>query len=247
MFDIAIAPSIELSERSSAEVVQALQNAAANDAEKRELVIEAEAMTFEQAQVAELNMLLRNYIDQYRDSDDPQNIVAVGAAIRKYVATMPVGDLSGVALLLDAGHRAKLPLGLELEICKMVLRKLVANPAEEMREFSELTSCLADIVRVYANDRLLSREKYGATALNAILALVLLDRERIAGIVEQVRGLKAEWFRELAVRRALDTSREMSRRFANGTASSCVRSLETVAAELERVCEGANAGAGSRR
>ena len=76
-----------------------------------------------------------------------------------------------------------------------------------------------DVVRVYANDRLLSREKYGATALNAVLALVLLNGDRIASVAQQLRALKAGWFRELAVRQARNTSRELIHRFPDGKAN----------------------------
>jgi hypothetical protein len=98
--------AVEENELSPGELLQRLQSATTGDPERRKLVIEAEAMKFEPAQVAELNALLRTFIEECRDSDDPQDIVAVGSAIRKYVATMPLDDLPGVAALLDAGHKA---------------------------------------------------------------------------------------------------------------------------------------------
>ena len=131
---------------------------------------------------------LAHFIEEYRDSDDPQDIVAVGSALRKYVATMSPADLPSVAALLDAGHKAQVPLGLELEICKMVYRKLVANPPGDKHAFAELEWCLTDVVRVYANDRLLSREKYGATASNAALVFVLLNGDRIPSVAQQLRA-----------------------------------------------------------
>jgi hypothetical protein len=234
--------SAEETELSPQEMLQRLQDAAAGDASRRRLVIEAEAMKFEAAQVVELNALLRSFIEEYRDSDDPQDIVAVGSAIRKYVATMPLDDLPGVASLLDAGHKAQVPLGLELEICKMVFRKLAANPPGEESDFPELEWCLTDVVRVYDNDRLLSREKYGAIALNAVLALVLLNGERTSGIAQQLRGLKAAWFRELAARQARNTSRELSQRFPDGRASQSAANLERLAVELEQNIGEGNAG-----
>ena len=125
-------------------------------------------------------------------------------------------------------------MGLELEICKMVFRKLVANPPGDKHELLELERCLTDVARVYANDRLLSREKYGATALNAVLALVLLNGDRIQGVAQQLRALKAGWFRELAARQARNTSRELLHRYRDGKADLNAGILERLAVELQQ-------------
>ncbi len=247
MSEPVILVSAQETELTSRGLLQRLQDATTGDARRRRLVIEAEAMTFEPGQVGELNSLLRTFIEEYRDSDDPQDIVAVGSAIRKYVAAMPLADLPGVAALLDAGHKAQAPLSVELEICKMVFRKLLANPPGDKQEFPELDWCLTDVVRVYANDRLLSREKYGATALNAVLALVLLNGDRIASVAQQLRALKAGWFRELAARQARNTSRDLMQRFQDGKADFSARNLERLAAELEQSSGGADAGTTSPR
>lgn len=150
---------------SPAMLLSRLRDPAISDDERRTLIIEAEAIRFEPEQSRDLGLVLRTFIGKHRDSGDPQDIVAAASAIRKYVATMQPGDLSHVAELLDAGHKASVPLDLELEICKMILRKLAANPGERIDQFPELESRLAEIVRTYANDRLLPREKYGAATV----------------------------------------------------------------------------------
>ena len=232
----------EETELSPRELLQRLQDAPTGDPGRRRLVIEAEAMKFEPAQVAELSPLLRTFIEECRDSDNPQDTVAVGSAIRKYVATIPLDDLPGVAALLDAGHKVQVPLGLELEICKMVFRKLVANPPGDKHQYPELEWCLTDVVGVYANDRLLSREKFGATALNAVLALVLLNGDSIPSVVQQLRALKAGWFRDLAARQARNTGRELVDRFRDGKADLSAGNLERLARELQQSGGGTNAG-----
>ncbi len=140
--------------------------------------------------------------------------------------------MPSIAKLLDAGHKAQVPLSLELEICKMVFRKLVANPHEQKYELPDLESRLDDLVHSYVNDRLLPREKYGATALNAVLALALLNDERIPSIAEQLRTLKATWFRQLVARQARKTRDEMNRRSQNGKAALSVGCLEMLADAL---------------
>lgn len=218
---------------SPTEVLAGLRNPAIDGRERRTLVIEAEAISFEPGQTEELNSLLRAFIEEHRDSDDPQDIVAVGSAIRKYVATTPFDDMPSIAKLLDAGHKAQVPLGLELEICKMVFRKLAANPRAEKHQLPELESRLTDVLAAYANDRLLSREKYGATAMNAVLALVLLNGDKIPSITGQLRTLKATWFRQLVARQAIKTKDALSRRFHDGKAAISVTNLEKLAGALE--------------
>ena len=61
--------------------------------EKRRLIIEAEALTFDQNQVDQLKPLLRDYIQQRRYCDDPAELVSVASAIRKYVATIGQDEL----------------------------------------------------------------------------------------------------------------------------------------------------------
>lgn len=223
-----------------------LRDLTISDDERRTLIIEAEAIRFEPEQSRDLGLVLRTFIDKYRDSGDPQDIVAVASAIRKYVATMQPGDLSHVAELLDAGHKASVPLDLELEICKMVLRKLVASPGDGIDQFPELESRLAEIVRTYANDRLLPREKYGATTLNAVLALVMLDDGRIPGVVDQLRPLKAAWFRQLVARQAGKTAAEI-RREVGGRAALSAGRLEALAAAFPQTNGGEDASTASQR
>lgn len=218
---------------SPTEVLTGLRNPALTDHERRALIIEAEPMGFDPQQTGELTSLLRAFIEGHRDSDDPQDIVAVGSAIRKYVATTRFDDMPGVATLLDAGHNAQVPLSLKLEICKMVFRKLVANPPGQKHELSDLESRLAEVVDAYANDRLLPREKYGATVLNAVLALVLLNGDRIPSITGRLRALKAAWFRQLVARQASRTRDDLNRRFQHGEAGLSVSRLETFAAALQ--------------
>lgn len=231
---------------SPAMMLSRLRDPAISDDERRALIIEAEAIRFEPEQSRDLGLVLRAFIGKHRDSGDPQDIVAAASAIRKYVATMQPGDLSHVAELLDAGHKASMPLDLELEIGKMILRKLAANPGERIDQFPELESRLAEIVRTYANDRLLPREKYGATTLNAVLALVMLDDGRIPGVVDQLRLLKAAWFRQLVARQAGKTAAEIRRGVGGRTALSAGR-LEALAAAIQQANGGGNASTASQR
>ena len=49
-------------------------------------------LPFRGRQAAALTPLLKQFIEEYRESDVPADLVAVGSAIRNYIATAPVGD-----------------------------------------------------------------------------------------------------------------------------------------------------------
>jgi hypothetical protein len=184
-------------------VVTSLQRHELGHEERRNLILESEVLPFRGRQAVALAPLLRRFIEEYRESDDPADLVAVGSAIRNYVATAPVGDaIEAAASLLKEEGELEIPIELEVEVTKMVVRKLTANPPEQRDQYSELALRLEELVDVYARPRLLPREKYGAVALNAILGLVLSRSGRDAAVVERIRTLDVPWFQELLARRA---------------------------------------------
>ncbi len=185
------------------EVIEKLKSGKLSEEEKRKLIIEAEALEFDGEQAQELNSLLRSFIEQYRDSNKPDDLVAVASAIRKYVATMRMEDLASVAMLLDVGHNGAVPLEVELELAKMLVRKLIANPPERADAEPELADHLMDMARTYLSPRMLSRDKYGAVAVNAVFALLLLRSRHAEDLVGILAKLDIPWFTQLVARRAL--------------------------------------------
>jgi len=182
-------------------VITSLQRRELSHEERRKLILEAEVLPFRGRLAAELTPLLKRFIEEYRRSDVPVDQVAVGSAIRNYVATAPVGDAcEASASLLKV--ELKIPIVLEVEVTKMVVRKLTANPPAQRDQYPELASRLEEIVDDYARPRLLGREKYGAVALNAILGLVLTRSGRYADVVERIRTVHVAWFHQLLARRA---------------------------------------------
>src|SRR5271157_1182952 len=110
-------------------VVTSLKRHDLGHKERRKLILEAEVLPFRGRHAAELTPLLKRFIEEYRESDDPADLVAVGSAIRNYVATAPVYDaLEASASLLNAEGEMEIPIELEVEVTKMVVRKLTANP-----------------------------------------------------------------------------------------------------------------------
>ena len=156
------------------------------------MILEAEALPFRGQQAAALVPLLRQFIEEDRESNvrilGPADLVAVGSAIRNYVATAPVDDaFEAAASLLKAQGSLPIPIELEVEVAKMVVRKLTANPPVQRDQYPELALRLEELVDDYASPRFLPREKYGAVAINAILGVVLSRSGTVNG-PESLRG-----------------------------------------------------------
>ena len=223
-------------------VVTSLQRHELEPEERRTLILEAEVLPFRGQQAAELVPLLRRFIEKYRESDDPADLVAVGSAIRNYVATVPVGDaLEAAASLLKEEGELEIPIELEVEVTKMVVRKLTANPPATAHQYSELALRLEELVDVYARPRLLPREKYGAVALNAILELVLSRSGRDADVVERMRTLDVAWFQQLLARYAARLREELIARDAEAKFADVGSFLEQLSTLDSWTCgEGSN-------
>jgi hypothetical protein len=192
-----------VSEASCGAIVEALNRPDLALEERRKLILHAEVLPFRGQDAAALAPLLRQFIETYRQSNDPADLVAVGSAIRNYIATATVGEaFEAAASLLKAPERLPLPIELEVEITKMVVRKLTASPPAERDQHNELALRLEELVDAYARPRLLTRAQYGAVALNAALALVLTRSGGDVELVDRMSALGVGWFQELLARRA---------------------------------------------
>jgi hypothetical protein len=190
------------------------------------LILESEVLPFRDQQAAALVPLLRRFIEEHRGSNVPADLVAVGSAIRNYVATASTGDaFSAAASLLKTEGRLPIPIELEVEVAKMVVRKLTANPPAERDLYPELSLRLEELVDAYARPRFLAREKHGAVALNAILGLVLTRSGRDSAVVDRMRILGVPWFQQLLGRRAIRLRSELAARDSNATLADTVFTL----------------------
>ena len=202
-------------------IVESLRRPDLEHEERRKLILKAEVLPFRGQHAAALVPLLRQFIETYRESNVPADLVAVGSAIRNYVATAASDDaFEAAASLLKAQGRLPIPIELEVEVTKMVVRKLTANPPMERDQYTELALRLEELVDAYARPRFLAREKYGAVALNAVLGLVLTRSGRDAEVLERMRTLDVPWFQQLLARRAARLradllSRESGAKFAD--------------------------------
>ena len=136
------------------------------------MVCAIELTGFDHAQTKILLPLLWQYIVEHRDSNDRDELIAVGAAIRKYIAIMPMDQLGSLSVLLESGHRTPLPMELEIEIAKMVLRNCEVCPPAVANRFPQLSQRFWELVQAYINPRVLLPDKHAAVTSLAIEAIV---------------------------------------------------------------------------
>jgi hypothetical protein len=208
-------------------IIAALQRSDHQGEKRRVMILESEVLPFQGQQAAALVPFLKQFIEENRESNVPADRVAVGSAIRNYIATAPTNEAFELAAnLLTADGRPPIPIELEVEVSKMVVRKLTANPPVGQGLHMELASRLLELADTYLNPRLLAREKYGAVALNTVLGCVLTRDSRAAEVVDRVRTLGVSWFRQLVARQAAQVASDLRRRWPDERNSELVGSLE---------------------
>jgi nucleotide-binding universal stress UspA family protein len=208
-------------------VVESLRRFDLGHDERRKLILDAEVLPFRGEQAAEIAPLLWQFIEDYRASNVPADLVAVASAIRNYVATAPSDQaFRAAASLLNTEGGLPLRIYLELEIAKMVVRKLVAQLSAGATCDPELARSLAELANTYLNPRLLAREKHGAVALNAVLAIVLTGDPHADQIIEQARQLHVPWFQQLLGRRAARIRADLTARDSDSKLTEITRGLE---------------------
>lgn len=216
---------------SPTEIRERLLDPQTGGAERRRLVLEAETLHYTEEEATAMAPLLRQYIDEHRDTNQKTEQVAVHAAIRLFIAIAPADDaFDYAASMLKPGGSSPLSIELELVLAKMVVRKLTALPPTKKDGLPDLAGRLADLCETYVNPRLLARPKHGALAVNAVLGVVLTrDRSSVA-VVQRVQQLGESWFRELVGRRASRLKADLENRGLGHTAPDLILSLDELGA-----------------
>lgn len=170
----------------------------ATDAEATpHLICKIELAHFGDEQRSCLLPLLWQYILSHRNSNAREQLIAVGAAIRKYIAIMPMDRMGDLATLLESGHKSHLPVELEIEVAKMIYRNFEVLPPADPDPQPELADRLWEIVELYMNPRLLLRDKHAAAASSAIEAIVAMRSRHAQRALQAANGCSYRWFAEL--------------------------------------------------
>ena len=179
------------------------------------LIIAAESVSFADDTTPLVLSLLRGFIEQHRESNSPEMLIGVESAIRKFVGLLPANRLEEVGFILQPTQRVAVSPTIELEVAKMTVRKLIANPQRNAGTLDLLGEQLMDLARTYLNPRLLPRQPHGAIALNSVLALALMHSHHVDELRQLLERLPVGWFRSLIARRVRETIREVQSRFVN--------------------------------
>jgi len=231
--EVGIVDAAPLSEAAQTQqILTSLLDPHASPKKKCQWILDLEGTSFDKSQAGMLEPVLFEFIQSQRNSSDPLDAIAVGSAIRQYVAILDGTELGSIATLLEAEHRTPVSLEIELEIAKMVVRKLTAVPSSSANPFPELADRLMEICRTYLNARLLPRTNYGATALNAILGLTLLAASHLPELFEQLRNLRVVWFKQQIARRTNRLLSEPALQEADKAEWPCGKSLHELAASV---------------
>jgi hypothetical protein len=162
-----------------------------------DLIIETELTRFDTQQQKRLLPVLWTYILAHRNSNNSEELVATGSAIRKYIALMPMDQMENLATLLDSENRSPLPLELELEIAKMIYRNFEVHPPAQANPQPRLAEHLWQMAQTYLNPRLLLRDKYSAVASLSIVAIVAMRSDFAGEAWASARKSPHRWFCEI--------------------------------------------------
>jgi hypothetical protein len=205
-----------------------LRTANGNPERLRRAVVDAEVLDFDPMERQELIALLMDFVRTHRQSGDLADVTAVGSAVRKLIAASPVSEAAFIsAELLDAASSPSLPM--EIEVSKMIVRKLVANPTARIPPQSHLTDLLWRLIDKYLDPAGVEEGTHGAVALDAILGLVLICGPNSPTILDRVRTFEALWFRQLIAWEAANLVEELRRTRSGTSCSEAMHSLEELA------------------
>ena len=217
---------LQMDVKPSAEQILRGLGAGPNDREElRQMVIDAEVVRFTEQELPAPLPVLREFIEHFRTSDDPADMVAVGSALRKYVMNMPEADLDRFHLLFDPSAVAPVPFEIELELVKTLVWKLTLAPPDADGSFPELSERLADRAEGYLRPWILLRENHAAVAQDACLGLLLLRSPHVSRLLERLRDLRVDWFVDLLLRRARWLKDDITSRFSPKDAARYARSI----------------------
>lgn len=218
----------------STSILAQLRSPGISDEEARSLIVQLESIAVDRVDLVPLRQFLQSYIEAHRDSNDVADLHAVGCAVRKLVLNTPASESDRLAFLLEAGHRAPVPLEVELEVAKSMVWQQAAEPRTEPNASPVMALRLRELVETYTNDRLLPRPKYAAIVLNAMMALLLM-RGHLDTVCSQLRKVRLTWFTEQVAHRARRLRDELLREQGDRVRP-LVADLETVAAEFSKRC-----------
>ena len=169
---------------------------------RRQLALFAEPLRFDEHQQPKLVTHLWKYVRDHRASNDPDELVALGAAIRKLIAYLPCGEFDQLAEVLQFSKGPAISLEVELEIAKGLAYRLDWDSRPTASDCPRLCAAVYEIADYYSSRRALEREGASSIAVNAIIALALLKDPRVLELAQTLPSRSLAWFISLIGSRA---------------------------------------------
>ncbi len=217
-------------EPSATDVLAGLAAREVSVGDQRRMILAAESLRLDAGQAEALKPLLRRYIDQHYGIEQADERVTVASAVRTYVALLKVEELPAVAALIRAERKA--PPSFEMEVAKMITRKLTATLPEDAVALHSLGDELLDLAAAYAVPRLLPKRHCGAVALDSMLSLALMRSRHLPTLTTRLQSIPINWFRATVARQAQAVRAELARKFPaerHAQASTCLGALAAAA------------------
>lgn len=144
---------------------------------------------------------LVDFIRNHRATNSQKVLIAVGAAIRKVLLNLPMSDIGFATELIKSEGSLAVPIGVELEVAKMVVQRVVEAPSIRALQFPELADAMLCIAKLYSSAKLVNREFYNATALNSVLSCLLMQHSESKSFSSQILRDSPSWFSRLCSNR----------------------------------------------
>ncbi len=164
-------------------------------------VLEIQVTPIPEVDLEETVQLLVSFIKKHRGTNSQKLLITVGAAIRKVLLNLPAVDLGLAVDLIKSEGSLTVPIGVELEVAKMVVQRVVEDPSIDALHFPQLADALCRRAKQYSTPNMVNREFYNATALNSVLGCILLRSTESHSLANEVISDSPSWFSRLCSNR----------------------------------------------
>jgi hypothetical protein len=164
-------------------------------------VLEIQVIPIPEVDREETIQLLVRFIKKHRGTSSQNLLITVGAAIRKVLLNLPAVDLGLAVDLIKSEGSLTVPIGVELEVAKMVVQRVVEDPSIDALHFPQLADALFCRAKQYSTPNMVNREFYNATALNSVLGCILLRSTESHSLANEVISDSPSWFSRLCYNR----------------------------------------------
>jgi hypothetical protein len=197
-------------------------------AEVRDAVLDIQVTAIPEGLKSETISVLADFVRLHRSSNVRNVIIAVGAAIRKLMLNLPDDDFALATLIMKPSDNLEVPIEVELEVAKMVVHRFRHAPSTTKQNACELAGLLLDIAMTYSRPSLVNRDRYGAVALNSVLAIVLMMHEKTGLVIAHINTVSPRWFVDLVKNRLRRMAKEMAHEKRLGAENVTAFILESV-------------------